>query len=337
MIFKPHPLSSRDLDKQELERDRKSCRRSGPCGVGEKALYLNSFFIDRYYYVPFASVERVFKRVAMSKGGFSGKGMFASMPYLVVEYDGGRQKQCNFKHENHVDEILETLSREQPQIKLMSRSAEAKIARQKEELDEELRSRPELTEGAVTEIDELQEAIDYLEQKPELSENLSRAARKKRAYQCSSPSYRWVAMAITMLGFIAVAAGIYSFTVHNGLAVYFALFGFAAIFTFAGFSVLPTARNNKKSIMRYDDDSRMRMEEYIRDYPDFPVPARYAHPVVLKRMQRAMMQGRASEADQALEVVKDDLRALNSDVQVSQKEYDEVVAIKAMVLTAGYQ
>ncbi len=147
-------------------------------------------------------------------------------------------------------------------IKLMSRSAEAKIARQKEELDEELRSRPELTEGAVTEIDELQEAIDYLEQKPELSENLSRAARKKRAYQCSSPSYRWVAMAITMLGFIAVAAGIYSFTVHNGLAVYFALFGFAAIFTFAGFSVLPTARNNKKSIMRYDDDSRMRMEEY---------------------------------------------------------------------------
>ena len=156
MIFKPHPLSSRHLDKQELERDRKSCRRSGPCGVGEKALYLNSFFIDRYYYVPFASVERVFKRVAMSKGGFSGKGMFASMPYLVVEYDGGRQKQCNFKHENHVDEILETLSREQPQIKLMSRSAEAKIARQKEELDEELRSRPELTEGAVTEIDELQ-------------------------------------------------------------------------------------------------------------------------------------------------------------------------------------
>ena len=140
-----------------------------------------------------------------------------------------------------------------------------------------------------------------------------------------------------MLGFIAVAAGIYSFTVHNGLAVYFALFGFAAIFTFAGFSVLPTARNNKKSIMRYDDDSRMRMEEYIRDYPDFPVPARYAHPVVLKRMQRAMMQGRASEADQALEVVKDDLRALNSDVQVSQKEYDEVVAIKAMFLNAGYQ
>ena len=35
----------------------------------------------------------------MSSGGFTGKGMFASMAYLVVEYDGGKQKQCNFKDE----------------------------------------------------------------------------------------------------------------------------------------------------------------------------------------------------------------------------------------------
>ena len=89
--------------------------------------------------------------------------------------------------------------------------------------------------------------------------------------------------------------------------------------------------------MRYDDDSKRQMEEYVRDYPDFPVPARYAHPVVLKRMQRVIMQGRAADIEQALDVVKDDLRALNSDVQVSQKEYDEVVAIKAMFLNAGYQ
>ena len=44
------------------------------------------------------SVRRVFKRVAMSKGGFTGKGAFGSIPYLVVEYDDGAQKQCNFKH-----------------------------------------------------------------------------------------------------------------------------------------------------------------------------------------------------------------------------------------------
>ncbi len=76
MIFKPHPLSTSQLEAYELETDRRSCRKIGPCGVGKKALYLNSFFIDRYYYVPVSSIKRVFKRVAMSKGGFSGKGCF---------------------------------------------------------------------------------------------------------------------------------------------------------------------------------------------------------------------------------------------------------------------
>ena len=55
----------------------------------------------------FGSVRRVFKRVAMSKGGFSGKGVFGSIPYLVVEYDGGQVKQCTFKHEDDVDRMIE--------------------------------------------------------------------------------------------------------------------------------------------------------------------------------------------------------------------------------------
>ena len=99
MIFKPHPLSTSQLPAPELEEDRKSCRKIGPCGVGKKAIYLNSFYIDRCHYIPFTAIRRVFKRVAMSKGGFSGRGVFASMPYLVVEYDDGQQKQCNFKYE----------------------------------------------------------------------------------------------------------------------------------------------------------------------------------------------------------------------------------------------
>ena len=93
MIFKPAQLGMAKLDPQELEADKKACRKIGPCGVGKKALYLNSFYIDRRYYLPYGSITRVFKRVAMSSGGFSGKGVFASMAYLVVEYDGGKQKQ----------------------------------------------------------------------------------------------------------------------------------------------------------------------------------------------------------------------------------------------------
>lgn len=337
MIFKPHPLSISHLNPQELETDRKACRKIGPCGVGKKAIYLNSFYIDRCYYIPFTAVRRVFKRVAMSKGGFSGRGMFASIPYLVVEYDDGQQKQCNFKYENQVDDLLKLLSTEQPQIRLLSETAEAKLEKRKAEKEQELRSRPELTAQSQKEVAKLQRAIDYLEQKPQLSENLSRAAGRRRTYQCTSPSYRWVAMAITLLGFVAVAAGIYSFIVHNDFAVYFILFGIAAVFTFAGFSVLPTARNNRKAVMNSDEQAKQQMEAYIKEYPNFPVPARYAHPVVLKRMQRAIEQGRAEGKDQALEIVKEDLKALNSDVKVSQEEYDEVVAIKPMFLNAMYQ
>ena len=335
MIFKPHPLSTSQLEAHELETDRKACRKIGPCGVGKKALYLNSFFIDRYYYVPVSSIKRVFKRVAMSKGGFSGKGAFASIPYLVVEFDGKAQKQFNFKHENQVDEILDVLSREQPHIRLVSEAAEVELINKDTEYESELIADNDAEQLHAAEA-ELLNAINYLEKKPGLYEELSNSARRRRAYQCSNPSYRWVAMVITMLGFAAIIMGIYSFMIHNGFAVYFTLFGIAAIFTFAGFSVLPTARNNRKSIMKSDEIAKMKMEAYISEYPGFPVPARYAHPIVLRRMLRAIRQGRADCKEQALEVIKKDLKALNSDVQVSQKEYDEVVAIKAMFLNAMY-
>ena len=47
MIFKPRQLSLAGLDGEALAADKKRCKRFGPCGVGEKALYLNSFYIDR--------------------------------------------------------------------------------------------------------------------------------------------------------------------------------------------------------------------------------------------------------------------------------------------------
>ena len=52
MIFRPAQLGMAKLDRLELEQDKKACRKIGPCGVGKKALYLNSFYIDRRYYLP---------------------------------------------------------------------------------------------------------------------------------------------------------------------------------------------------------------------------------------------------------------------------------------------
>ena len=83
-MLKPYPLSAGRIDDAALAEDKKTCRKIGPCGIGRHALYLNSFFVDRRYYVPLSMVTRVYKRVAMSKGGFSGKGIFATLSYLVV-------------------------------------------------------------------------------------------------------------------------------------------------------------------------------------------------------------------------------------------------------------
>ena len=91
----------------------------------------------------------------------------------------------------------------------------------------------------------------------------------------------------------------------------------------------------KKAVARAWEEAQENLAHVLPD--DFPLPARYAHPVVLTRMIRILREGRAQSADEALEVLKSDLKALNADVQVSQEEYDEVVAIKSMFLLSDYQ
>ena len=338
MIFKPAQLGMAKLDQQELVEDKKSCKKIGPCGVGKKALYLNSFYIDRRYYLPYGSISRVFKRVAMSSGGFTGKGMFASMAYLVVEYDGGKQKQCNFKDERDVDALLDVLAKEQPQIKRLSAAGEQTV--QKKEAEKAARKLPELTKDAEHSLTVLRRAKEYLEAKPEISDELSAAERRKRAQLQSKPVYRYVALAIFVFGIVSAAYGLYAVTNHVGnYGIYFALFGFAAIFLFSSYNMLPTARNNNNAIMKRADKAEAAMAEYVKHYPNgaFPVPSCYAHPIVLKQMTDAIEEGRAVTVPEALDAVEKRLQALNADVQVEQEEYDEVVVIKAMFLNHDYQ
>ena len=338
MIFRPAQLGMAKLDRLELEQDKKACRKIGPCGVGKKALYLNSFYIDRRYYLPYGSISRVFKRVAMSSGGFTGKGMFASMAYLVVEYDGGKQKQCNFKDERDVDKLLEVLAKEQPQIPLLSEAGEQAL--QKKEAEKAARKLPELTDEAKHSVTVLRKAKEYLEEKPELAEELSVAERRKRAQLQSKPVYRYVALAIFVFGIVSAAYGLYAVTNHVGnYGIYFALFGFAAIFLFSSYNMLPTARNNNNAIMKRADKAEAAMAEYVKHYPNgaFPVPSCYAHPIVLKQMTDAIEEGRAVTVPEALDAVEARLKSLNADVQVEQEEYDEVVVIKAMFLNHDYQ
>ena len=120
--MKPRRLGNVSIPDEELIKDKKECKKIGPCGIGKKAVYLNSFYIDRRYYIPISSVKRIFKRIAMSKGGFTGKGVFGTLSYLVVVYEDGKEKQCNFKHEEDVDRFLAYIEEE----KMAGRKAKRK-------------------------------------------------------------------------------------------------------------------------------------------------------------------------------------------------------------------
>ena len=326
-------LSRSQLPKETLSADKKACRRFGPCGVGEQALYLNSFWFERFYYVPIAAVRRVFKRVAMSQGGFTGKGAFGTIPYLVVEYDDGQQKQCTFKREEDVDLLLAHLAAVHPEIPGLSRDGERRLA--EKAAKEARRYVKELTPQAEKTRQELEQAKAVLQKKPELTAKLSAAAKAKRIEDRSNHAYRWVAMAIMLAGFVALIYGIRSLVQKDSSGLYFLLLGLAAIFLFSGLHVFPTARNNRKAIEKDWRDSIAAMERALPI--GFPVPACYAHPIVLDRMIRVIREGRAQTAPEALAQVKEDLKALTADVQVEQEEHDEVVAIKPMFLLQDYR
>ena len=286
MIFKPVKLGQEALERDVLITDRKNCKRFGPCGVGEKALYLNGFYLSCRYYLPYAGITRAYKRVAMSKGGFSHKGIFASIPYMVVEYDGGREKQCTFKYEEQLDQLLACLEREHPEIKRVSAQGEERLAARWEE--EAAQAKPELTEEAQQTLKVLKEAETILEKRPDLYLELSKSARQKRQLLLTVAQRR------------------------NG-----------------------AVKKREQPILDRASQAQKDMEGYLPE--SFPLPTRYAHPVVLRRMARIVESGRAVALDEALEDVKADLKALNSGVAVSQEEHDEVVAIKAMFLNEDYR
>ena len=333
MIFAPVRLGETSLNAEAVAADKKSCKRFGPCGVGEKALYLNSFLIDRRCYVALSSVQRVFKRVAMSQGGFSGKGVFGAIPYLVVQYDGGKEKQCTFKREEDVDAMLAYIGEVHPEIPTLSAGGEQRLQAKAEQ--EAKRYCKELSPQALSARETLEQAETFLSGYPEMTKTLALAAKAKRVNEHTNPAYRWVALAIVLAGAASLIYGIISWRSGGDFGVYFALFGFAAVFFFSGAHVLPTAKNNRSAVERAWTQAVDAMENILPE--DFPLPARYAHPIVARRMVRILREGRAQSIAEALEVLKADLKALNADVQVEQEEYDEVVVIKPLFLVSNYQ
>jgi len=333
MLWMLTPLGGRVLDSRELEIDKAQCRKIGSCGVGKKALYLGGRYLSRRYYLPWSDIRRVFKRVAMSPGGFSGKGVFGSMAYLVVQYGNGREKQFRFRTETEVDEILSLVGREHPDIPTQSAAAAKKLAAA--EAEEKKRFLSELSPAGETARGELAEAKAFLERKPEIGRTLTAAAKQKRIVDAMKP---WVLAlgALMTLGGLAMAVfGALSLLEKNSVGWYLLLIGGALFFFAQSAGIAPGRWTSKKRALQDWNEAVSAAQAYIGE--DFPVPARYAHPTVLERMIRVVREGRAEDPAKALEIVKADLRALNSSVTVSQKEHDEVVEVKPLFLVSDYE
>ena len=340
-------LGEQTLPQDLLRSDRKECRKAGPCGIGQRALYVGSRFLSRYYCIPWTEVHRVFKRVAMSLGGYTGKGVFGSMAYLVVQYGNGKEISCCYKHENELDALLAEVERSHPKIPVHSREAERKLA--EAEARERNRYEKKLTPEAEETVAFLKDAQSYLTKRPALADALSSAARQKRIVDNLKPSARILGAVIGAAGLLAALAGIAALLAGRREGIYFLLGGGAFFFFVFSANLFPSRWNSRKYAAGQWDAAVENSGAYIRNYAgtgsrpaaeessSFPVPPRYAHPVVLERMIRTVREGRAKNPEEALEQVKEDLRKLNSGVSVSQQEHDEVVEIKPLFLVCDYQ
>ena len=105
MYIAPKSLSDGTLPADILREDKLGCTHFDECGLGEKALYLGLFGISRMRYIPLSRIERVFKRLAVTKGFFEQGKIFGTLSYLVVLYDG-KEKTYRFTREEDLDAML---------------------------------------------------------------------------------------------------------------------------------------------------------------------------------------------------------------------------------------
>ncbi|MCI7453949.1 MAG: hypothetical protein MSA93_01390 [Spirochaetales bacterium] len=107
MIFiPPKALAEDTIAKETLREDKTNCLHYEDFGLGKKALYVGMFGISRVGYIPLSSIERVYKRLGVTKGFFEEGKIYGTLCYLVVIFDG-REKAYRFTHEENLDRLLD--------------------------------------------------------------------------------------------------------------------------------------------------------------------------------------------------------------------------------------
>lgn len=330
----PRPLSRITLPEEVVQKDRRKCARYDQCGLGEKAVYLGSALMPRRYYIPYEAITHVFKRVAVSNG--AGKGFLAPILYLVVRYDDGQERQCSFRYLQDADKMLDAIESAHPEIALMSPEGVQK-AREKRQKEAAIENAV-LSDAEEHEVRLLNNAKLELEKRPGLYEKLAVTAKRKRTADLTNPRYQTLAAVICSAGVIAILAGLLLMhrRVGGSLPLLVILAGAAAVFLMINSGALPTPSHSRKALTKAYNEALAAMEKSLRN-TTFPFAAAYAHPIVLERCIRIIKEGRAETALTALEELKRDLKAADSSVALSGKDYSDVITIKPLFTVNDYR
>lgn len=328
------PLSRITIEETQIKADRKKCRKYDQCGLGEKAVYMGSTMHPRNYYIPYEAITNVFKRVGASNP--EGKGFLAPVLFIVVRYDDGREQECSFRYLQDADKMLDDLEKNHPEIPLLS--PEGMRRKKEREVTEARIQANALTKEALRSKKLLENARWEVHKRPALYEKLAAMAKMKRHADLMKPSVRYTAVGLLAAGVLVTLAGaIVMRSMNRSIGVVTALFGIMLVFLAINSKGLPSKMTNRKLRDREYEEALNAMKNSLKHLPDFPIPCCYAHPYTFDRMIRILQEERAQTVEEALEVLKADLKSMDSSVALSGDDFKQVVTIKPMFTVQDYK
>ena len=177
-----------------------------------------------------------------------------------------------------------------------------------------------------------------MHKRPALYEKLAAMAKMKRHADLMKPSVRYIAEGLLAAGVLVTLAGaIVMRSMDRSIGVVTALFGIMLVFLAVNSKGLPSKMTNRKLRDREYEEALNAMRNSLKHLPDFPIPCCYAHPYTFDRMIRILQEERAQTVEEALDVLKADLKSMDSSVALSGDDFKQVVTIKPMFTVQDYR
>lgn len=327
-------LTKTEYSQEELLKDRKGCRKYDQCGLGEKAVYMGSYMHPRMYCIPYASITHIFRRVAVSES--KGKGLTAPILYLVVRYDGGKEQECSFRYLQDADKMMDDLARTHPEISRLSPEGEEK--KKEKEVEEEKLEEADLPVSIQKSITLMEKTRWEIHKRPGVYENLAGTAYRKRRMDLIAPWKQKLALCLFLAGVIVTVIGFYVMAQGQGMqGIMIALVGIMLMVMMVSTRILPSRKNSREKCTQEYLKAVEASKKAFRHLSDFPLPYWYAHPYVCDRMIRILMEERAGTPEEALSVLKEDLKRMDSSVALGGEDYTQVTVIKPLFTVRNYE